>query len=179
MLIVLFEEAVDCGLQVGDGPKDAALERALCEGREEALDGVEPGSRCRREVERPSRMTLEPSADVGMLMGGVIVEDCMHDLAGGSVRLDGIEKANELLMAMALHIAADHRAVQDVEGGEQRRRAVPLIVVGHGSGAALLQWQSGLGAVKRLNLAHMGICGSRYSDQDSTVNLRSCSVSKV
>jgi hypothetical protein len=51
--------------------------------------------------------------------------------------------------------------------------------VGHGSGAALLQRQSGLCAVKRLNLAHMGICGSRYSDQDSTVNLRSCSVSKV
>ena len=44
LLIVLFEEAVDRGLKVGDGPKDAALEPPLCEGREEALDGVEPGS---------------------------------------------------------------------------------------------------------------------------------------
>jgi hypothetical protein len=29
--IVLFEEAVDRGLQIGDGAKDAALEAALCE----------------------------------------------------------------------------------------------------------------------------------------------------
>ena len=48
LLIVLFKEAVDRGLQVGDGAKDA-LEPALREGREEALDGVEPGSGCRRE----------------------------------------------------------------------------------------------------------------------------------
>jgi hypothetical protein len=42
LLIVLFEEAVDRGLQVGDGPEDAALEPALCEGREEALDCIKP-----------------------------------------------------------------------------------------------------------------------------------------
>ena len=84
LLIVLFEEAVDCGLQVGDGPKDAPLEPALCEGREKALDGVEPGSRCRREVERPSRMTFEPSADVGMLMGGVVVDDGVDGLPTGT-----------------------------------------------------------------------------------------------
>jgi hypothetical protein len=35
---------------------DAALETALGEGREEALDGVEPGGRGRREVECPARM---------------------------------------------------------------------------------------------------------------------------
>lgn len=29
----LFEETVDCGLQVGDGPKDAALEPPLRESR--------------------------------------------------------------------------------------------------------------------------------------------------
>jgi hypothetical protein len=37
--------------------------------------------------------------------------------------------------------------------GEQRRRSVPLVVVRHGPGSALLQRQSGLGAIKRLNLA--------------------------
>jgi len=43
LLIVLCEEAVDRGLQVGDRPKDAALEPALCEGDEESVDHVEPG----------------------------------------------------------------------------------------------------------------------------------------
>jgi hypothetical protein len=34
-----------------NGSEDAALQRALCEGIEEALDGVEPGDRGPREVE--------------------------------------------------------------------------------------------------------------------------------
>ena len=56
-------------------------------------------------------------------------------------------------MAMTLHVAADHRAVEHVERGEQCRRAVSFVVVRHGSGAALLERQAGLGAVERLNLA--------------------------
>src|SRR3546814_2864012 len=43
--------------------------------------------------------------------------------------------------------------VQHVERGEERRRAVALVVVGHGAGAALLHGQAGLGAVERLDLA--------------------------
>ena len=74
-------------------------------------------------------------------------------LPAGTSRLDGVEEADELLMAMALHVAADHRAVEHVHGREQRRRAVALVVVGHGSGAALLHRQAGLGAVERLDLA--------------------------
>jgi hypothetical protein len=52
LLIVLFEEAVDRGLQVGDGAKDAPLEPALCKGREEAFDRVERGGRCRNVATR-------------------------------------------------------------------------------------------------------------------------------
>ena len=153
LLIVLFEEAVDRGLQIGDGPEDASLEPALCESGEEALDRVEPGSGRRREVECPSRIAFEPSADIGMLVGGVVVDDGVDRLPRRNLSFDDIEEADELLMAMALHVAADHRAVEDVHRGEQRRRSVPLVVVCHRSGAALLQRQSGLGAVQRLNLA--------------------------
>ena len=98
-------------------------------------------------------MTFEPSADVGMLMGGVVVDDGVDRLSYGNLFLDDIEETDELLMAMALHVAADHLAVENVHRGEQGRRAVPLIVVRHGSGATLLERQSGLRAVKRLNLA--------------------------
>ena len=74
-------------------------------------------------------------------------------MPAGTCCLDGVEEADELLMAVALHVAADDRAVEHVERGEQRRRAVPLVVVGHGAGAALLHRQAGLGAVERLDLA--------------------------
>ena len=78
---------------------------------------------------------VEPSADVGMLMDGVIVDDGVDRLARGNLLLNDIEEANERMMAMALHVAADHRAVEDVHRGEQRRCAVSLIVVHHGAGA--------------------------------------------
>src|SRR5437763_8517594 len=68
-----------------------------------------------------------------MLVSGVVVKDCVDDLAGGNFALDGIEKADQLLMGVPLHAAAEHHAVQDVEGGEQGGGAVALVVVGHGS----------------------------------------------
>src|SRR5450631_1475663 len=94
-----------------------------------------------------------PLAHIGMFVGRIIVDDGMDRLSRRNLLLNGVKEANEFLMAMALHVAADHRAVEHVERREQRRRAVSLIVVRHGPGAALLQRQTGLGAVERLNLA--------------------------
>ena len=70
-----------------------------------------------------------------------------------NLRLNGVQKSNEFLMTMTLHVAADDRAVEDVEGGEQRRGAIPLVIVCHGSEPALLQRQAWLGAIEGLNLA--------------------------
>ena len=53
-------------------------------------------------------------------------------LSARQLGLDGVEEADELLVPMALHVAPDHRAVEHVERGEQRRGAVALVVVGHG-----------------------------------------------
>ena len=53
-----------------------------------------------------------------MLMGGVVVDDGVDGLSHGNLFLDDIEETDELLMAMALHVAADHRAVEDVHRGE-------------------------------------------------------------
>ena len=55
-------------------------------------------------------------------------------LPAGTSALDGVEEADELLMAMALHVAADDGAVEHVERGEQRGGAVALVVVRHGAG---------------------------------------------
>ena len=73
--IVLVEVAVDGGLKVDDGVEDAAPEAPSGESGEEVLDGVEPGAGGRGEVEHPARMAGQPGLDLGMLVGGVIVED--------------------------------------------------------------------------------------------------------
>ena len=44
-----------------------------------------------------------------MLVGGVVVDDRMDQLAGRHLALDGIEEADELLVPVSLHAATDHR----------------------------------------------------------------------
>jgi len=58
-----------------------------------------------------------------MLVGGVVVDDRMDGLSLGDLRVDLTEEADELLMPMTLHVAADDGAVQNVERGEQCGRA--------------------------------------------------------
>ena len=45
-------------------------------------------------------MAAEPGPDLGVLVGGVVVEDGVHHLAGPDLGLDGVEEADELLMAV-------------------------------------------------------------------------------
>src|SRR5208337_4573660 len=98
-------------------------------------------------------MAVQPRHNLWMLVGGVVVHDGMHQLASGHLGVDSIEKADELLVPMALHAAADDAALQHIEGGKQRGGAVPDVVVGHGAATSLLQGQSGLSAIERLDLA--------------------------
>jgi len=88
-----------------------------------------------------------------MFVRGIVVEHCVDDPASGDLALNGIEKADEFAVAVALHAAADDGAVEHAERGEQGGGAVPLIVVRHGLAAPGLDRQSGLGAVERLDLA--------------------------
>ena len=99
------------GLRVGVGLGDEAVDGGL-----EIDDGVED----------KTRVAIEPSPNVRMLVGGIVIENDVDDLTGWRLRLDGVQKSNEFLMTMALHVAADDCAVEDVESGEQRRGAVPL-----------------------------------------------------
>ena len=46
-------------------------------------------------MERPSRMAFEPLANIGMLMGCVVVDDGVDRLSNGNLLLDDIEEANE------------------------------------------------------------------------------------
>jgi hypothetical protein len=67
--------------------------------------------------------------------------------------VDLVEEADELLMPMAAHALADDLAVEHVERGEQGRRAMALIIMGHRTAAAALHRQPRLSAVERLDLA--------------------------
>lgn len=56
-------------------------------------------------------------------------------------------------MPVTLHVAADHRSVENIEGGKQGGCALAFIIMGHRATAPLLQRQSRLRSVERLDLA--------------------------
>ena len=82
-------------------------------------------------MEGPSRMSAEPSSNLGMLVDGVVVENGVNELTGRDVALDRVEEADEFLVTMTLHVAPDDRTVEHVERGEQGCRSVALVVMGH------------------------------------------------
>src|SRR5260370_24572673 len=89
-------------------------------------------------------MLRKPFADLRMPVRGIVVDDRVDRLSLGNVRVDLIEEADEFLMPVALHVAADNCAVEDLERGEHRGGAVALVVVRHRSGATWLHRQSRL-----------------------------------
>ena len=68
-----------------------------------------------------TRVAIKPGTNVGVFVSCIVVKNDVDDRADRNLRLDGVQKPNEFLMTM--HVAADNRAVEDVEGGEQRRGA--------------------------------------------------------
>src|SRR5258708_19998316 len=88
-----------------------------------------------------------------MFVGRIVVEDDVDSLLHWNRFLDGVEEADELLMAMALHTPADHLTFEHVEGRKERGGTVTLVIMGHGSGAALLYRQASLRSVQPLDSA--------------------------
>ena len=152
-LVGIVDEAVDGGPKFANRSEDAALQTLPGQFRKISLYGIEPGAGCGREVEEEPLVAGEPGQNGGMLVSGIVVENDMDGLSGWNLGIDRIEEAYELLMAVALHAAADHLALQNVERREERRRAVALVIMGHGAGAPLLHGKPGLGTVERLDLA--------------------------
>lgn len=60
-------------------------------------------------------MAAQLRHDLGVFVGGVVVQDGVDELSGGTSAFDGIEETNELLMPVPLPAAADGRAVQHVK----------------------------------------------------------------
>ena len=68
------------------GMEDASLEASCGELGEEALDGVQPRGGGWGEVEGEARVAIEPGADLGVLVGGVVVEDDVDGLVRPEAR---------------------------------------------------------------------------------------------
>ena len=53
--------------------ENSSAQSLLGEHRKEALNDVEPGTACRREMNREARVTFQPGFDLGVFMCRVVV----------------------------------------------------------------------------------------------------------
>jgi hypothetical protein len=118
----LGQEAIDRGLKVDKRAKHPQFDPLLRELGEKPFDGIQPGGRCRREVEALPWVPRQPRLDLGVLVGGVVVDDGVDRFALRHGGFGDIEEADERLMPMTLHAAPNHRAVQHAKDREQRGR---------------------------------------------------------
>lgn len=71
--------------------KNATLEPALGELGEVALDRVQPGAGSWHEVEDEAQMSAEPGEHLWVLVGAIVVQDDMHQLAHRGLAFDPVE----------------------------------------------------------------------------------------
>jgi hypothetical protein len=99
---VLAEIAVDRGLEIDQRMEDAALQAAARERGEERFNRIGPGAGGGREMKRPSRVPGQPGAHFGMLVGGIVVEDRVDELAGRYGGLSLEERKTHIRSAIRL-----------------------------------------------------------------------------
>src|SRR5258707_15688396 len=64
-----------------------------------------------------------------MFVGRIVVEDDVDSLLHWNRFLDGVEEADELLMAMALHTPTDHLTFEHVVGRKESGATVTLVIM--------------------------------------------------
>ena len=107
----------------------------------------------------------QPGFDLGMLVGGVVVDDEMDVQGFGHVGVDVAQEGEDFLVPMASFALREHFAGGHVQGGEQRSGAVADVIVGDALDVPQPHGQHRLGALQGLDLAffvhaqHHGVIG--------------------
>lgn len=97
-----------------------------------------------------ARMLGQPLLHDGMLVRRIVAGDQLQGLLLGRFAVDLLQELQSLGVGVPLLTLTDDLTTEHAECGKQRRRAVALVIVGHGGRPPLLQRQSGLCAIGRL-----------------------------
>ena len=81
-------------------------------------------------METEARSLGEPGTHLGMLVGGIIVDQEVEVEPGGHLAIDAAQEREELLMTLSPGTGARHLAGGHVEGGGHGRGPVTDVVTG-------------------------------------------------
>src|SRR5262245_34533889 len=127
-LVVVADVATNLSRQVSDRGEDAARQQVPLDLRKPEFDLVEPRRIGRREVQMHVWVLQQEGADRLRLMGREIVSDHMN-LSTFRLRGDDVaEKFDKRRAGMTRNRLPEHFAGFRVEGGEERQRAVAVIL---------------------------------------------------
>lgn len=175
--VIVLDEGIDVGLEFINGLERCAVEGFAGEDREPDFDLVQPRRMGRRVVEMHILVTGQPHVAL-RLMRREIVEYHVELLVFiGSCDL--VHEGEEFDAAATPGMTADDLAGGDVEGGEQRGRSVPLIVVRlAGERGSVRQLEIALGALQGLDRRllidgkHDRVLGRRHGEADNLGRFR-------
>ena len=148
----MLDEVVDSGDEVFDAPEATSANRLLGDEPEPTLDLIEPGGVGGSVVDVEAGPLCQPESYVGMLVGGVVIDDQMNIKTIRHGLIDALEELKKFLMTMACLALRQDCAGGDVESGKQGGGAMANVVVGHSFHVAQPHRQHRLSAIKGLNL---------------------------
>jgi len=100
-------------------------------------------------------MPSQPLPHVGVPVRGVVIRDQVKAQMLGRAAVDELQELQPFAVMLARLAHRDRAAIQRVERRKQRGGAMPLVVLGDGSGATALHRRTRLGAVQSLDLASL------------------------
>ena len=128
--VVVRDELVDALHELLDAGERTTADGLVGDQREEALDLVQPGTVGRNEMHVPTRPARQPSLDLRVTVGSVVVHDAVHVQLSRHSLVDLAQERQELLVPVAWFAAGQHRPVEHVQRRKQRCGAVALVVMG-------------------------------------------------
>lgn len=139
--------------QLFDRAERASTDRFVGDQRKEAFDLVEPRTVGGNEMHMSARACRQPCLDLRMLVTAVVVDDAVHIEFGRHGLVDFTQERQEFPISMTALAGSEHDAIDDIQGGKQRRGAMTDVIVSDAFNVAETHRQYGSGALERLTLA--------------------------
>ena len=118
----MIEKAEDVGDQGPDAAKTPRADDLGGDLAKEAFHQIEPGGRGGDKMDVKTGMTLKPSGDFGVLVGGIVVANDVKLQLRGDLLINLAQEGEPLLMAMARGGVGKHLAGKVVQGGKEGHR---------------------------------------------------------
>ena len=149
--VVVPDVAPNLSGKVSDRGEDAAREQIPFDLGKPELDLVEPRGIGRREMQPHVRMLEQEGAHGLGLMRREIVRDHVNLPPLGLAGHDVTEEFDKRGAGVSRHCLTEHLARLRVQRGEERQRAVAVVLEAMSLGSAGREWQHGIETVQRLN----------------------------